>query len=187
MSQRHENAVNSAQELARGTTAAGVHDTFAALDADRTSPAPAWIHAGAHEAEAGYLDPVLGWVGVRAEAAGSGVHATVLPASTEAAQMLGGHIAGLNAHLAEHQGRSATVTLAAPQDGHAGSGMDQPASSSHENQRQAGGEGGREGHAGREAISASEAALPAVAAAQSGVPSGVAAFGNAGRYISVMA
>lgn len=186
MSQRQGNAGNSAPELARGTTTPAGHDLFSALDADRTSPAPAWIHAGAHHAEAGYLDPALGWVGVRAEVAGSGVHATVLPGSAEAAQMLGSHIAGLNAYLAEHQGHSAAaVTLGAPQDGSAGLGMDQGSSASDGNQGHAGAEGGRKT---RQAASASgPATLPAVAAAQRRISTGTSAPGNAGSYISVMA
>ena len=101
----------------------GTADAFAALDAERTAPAATWIHAGAHRAEAGYLDPALGWVGVRADAAATGVHAALLPASGEAAQVLGSLLAGLNAYLSEHHGEPATVTMGAPQDGRDGSGM----------------------------------------------------------------
>ena len=95
---------------------AGASDTFAALDAERTAAPATWIHAGTHHAEAGYLDPALGWVGVRADAVGNGVHAALLPGSGEAAQVLGSHLAGLSTYLSEHHGQSATVTLDAPQD-----------------------------------------------------------------------
>jgi hypothetical protein len=94
-----------------------MHDPFAALDSRGTAPAPTWLQAGAHHAEAGYLDPSLGWVGVRAEANGSAVHATLVPGSGEAAQALGSHVAALNSFLAEHHGRSSTITLASPDQG----------------------------------------------------------------------
>jgi hypothetical protein len=96
-------------------------DPFAALDETRAMP-PAWIHAGTHRAEAGYLDPALGWIGVRADTSANGVHASLVPASAEAAQVLGSHVAGLNAYLSEHHREPATVTMAAPQDGREGMG-----------------------------------------------------------------
>jgi hypothetical protein len=99
-----------------------IADPFQALDAERSGPAT-WISAGAHHAEAGFLDPAFGWISVRADAARSGVHAAVLPPSGEAAQVLGSHLAGLNAYLSEHQREPATVTMAAPQDGRDGTGM----------------------------------------------------------------
>jgi hypothetical protein len=61
------------------TTASSTHEAFAALDADMNSSIPSWIHAGTRRAEAGYQDPALGWIGVRAEVNGGGVHATLLP------------------------------------------------------------------------------------------------------------
>lgn len=100
----------------------GERDTFSALDS--ASPAPTWIHTGARHAEAGYLDPSLGWVGVRAETQGATLHAAIVPGSPEAAQTLGSHLAGLNAYLAEHHGQAATLTLASPQEGeHAATGQ----------------------------------------------------------------
>jgi hypothetical protein len=90
-------------------------ETFGALDAEPAAAASAWLHAGAHRAEAGYQDPALGWVGVRADLNGGGIHASLVPGSAEAAQTLGGHMAGLNAYLAaEHSGVD-TVTLAQPE------------------------------------------------------------------------
>jgi hypothetical protein len=85
-------------------------DTFAALD-NAASPASTWIHTSAHHAEAGYLDPSLGWVSVRADAGAGGMHAAIVPGSALAASTLGDHLAGLNAFLAEHK-HPATVTLA---------------------------------------------------------------------------
>lgn len=101
------------------------HDAFAAIDAGSAAPATTWIHAGAQRAEAGYLDPALGWVGVRAEAAGGSMHAALVPGSTEAAQALSGQLTGLNAYMAEHHGQASPVTLAAPNSGLGGSGVDQ--------------------------------------------------------------
>jgi hypothetical protein len=85
-------------------------DMFAALDSS-TSPTPAWIHASPHHAEAGYLDPSLGWVSVRADAGSAGTHAAIVPGSALAASILGDHLAGLNTFLSEHN-HAATVTLA---------------------------------------------------------------------------
>lgn len=99
--------VHLAAEGAAGGPAAsaatGSHETFAALDAEPGAGVPAWIHAGPQHAEAGFQDPALGWVGVRADLSGGGVHAAIVPGSADAAQLLGGHLAGLSAHLAaEH-------------------------------------------------------------------------------------
>ena len=94
-------------------------EAFTALDAESASGAPRWIHAGAQRAEAGFQDPTLGWVGVRAEMGGSGVHAALVPGSADAAQALGGHLAGLNAYLAAEHTALDPVTVAAPEGGHA--------------------------------------------------------------------
>lgn len=99
--------------------AAAQSDPFVALDG-ATAPAPAWLRAGPHSAEAGYLDPSLGWVGVRADAVGNAVYAHIVPATADAAQMLNGHIAGLSAFMAEHHDLAADVTVGAPE----GRGLD---------------------------------------------------------------
>jgi hypothetical protein len=96
------------------TTASSANEAFAALDADMNSSIPSWIHAGARRAEAGYQDPALGWIGVRAEVNGGGVHATLLPSSSEAAQVLGGHMAGLDAYLAAEHAPVRSLTLTTP-------------------------------------------------------------------------
>jgi hypothetical protein len=96
--------------------ASAASDPFSALDSDQAGGSMNWIHAGAHRAEAGYLDPALGWVSVRAGAVGGGIHAAVVPGSPEAAQVLGGHMTGLSSHLAQQHGNTATVTLAPAQE-----------------------------------------------------------------------
>jgi hypothetical protein len=97
-------------------------DTFAALDAAAAPVAPTWTHAGTHRAEAGFQDPAIGWVGVRADLSGAGIHATLVPGSTNAAEALGGHLAGLNSYLTEHHSPVANVTLAHPEDRSGGLG-----------------------------------------------------------------
>jgi hypothetical protein len=91
-------------------------DTFAALDADPGQPATAWTHTSPRQVEAGYQDPSLGWVSVRADMTSGGLHASVIPTSQDAAQALGSHLSGLNAYLADHHGGSITASLAAPED-----------------------------------------------------------------------
>jgi hypothetical protein len=93
-----------------------VHETFAALDSGAPAPS-AWRHLGTREAEAGYQDPTLGWVGVRAELNAGAIHATVSAATFEAAQVLGGHLSGLNSYLAENSTPVESLTLNA---GHSG-------------------------------------------------------------------
>jgi hypothetical protein len=97
-------------------------EAFATLDAAGAPQATTWIHAGTQRAEAGYQDPALGWVGIRADLSGGGVHAQLLPGSADAAQVLGSHLAGLNAYLAEHHTPVETLTLAAPESGWLGLG-----------------------------------------------------------------
>jgi len=97
-------------------------DTFAALDEAPPAPPATWVHAGANRAEAGYLDPTLGWVVVRAEAPGNLLHASIMPSTPEAAQVLGTHLAGLNTYLADHRGAAAQLTIASPDSGQAPSG-----------------------------------------------------------------
>jgi len=96
-------------------TAPSAGETFAALDGDAPVGSIGWTHAGAHRAEAGFEDPALGWVGVRADLAGGGVHASLVSGSNEAAAMLGSHLAGLNEYLAERHPTLANVTLAVPE------------------------------------------------------------------------
>ncbi|MDR3740823.1 MAG: hypothetical protein P4L40_17545 [Terracidiphilus sp.] len=99
--------------------------TFAALDSASGAAAPSWTHVGARHAEAGFQDPSLGWVGVRADVSAGAVHATVVPGSADAAQALGGHMAGLNSYLSDEHAHVETLTLAVPEskDSWAGSGQ----------------------------------------------------------------
>lgn len=101
-------------------------ETFAALDGEPRAAGTTWIHAGAQRAEAGFQDPALGWVAVRADLGAGGVHASILPGSADAAQTLGGHLAGLHAHLADEQIPVQSLSMRASADG-AGAGLGQGA------------------------------------------------------------
>jgi hypothetical protein len=119
-------------------------EPFAALDRE-SAAAPAWVHAGTQRAEAGFHDPVLGWIGVRADNAGGAVHATLLPVSSDASTALGSHLPGLNAYLAEHHAHVESITLAPPES-HAGTGMDEGAGPGSQH---GGGESGQRGESQR--------------------------------------
>jgi len=101
------------------------YETFAALDSTGNKGAPTWTHVSAHQAEAGFHDPSLGWVAVRALADAKGIHAALVPGSADAAQSLGTHLAGLHAYLTEQHTSVATLTLAAQGSQWAGQGMGQ--------------------------------------------------------------
>ncbi len=109
-------------------------ETFAALDGQSATGREAWIHTGAQRAEAGFQDPELGWVAVRADGSGSGIHAQLVAGSTDAAQALSGQMAGLKAFLVEHRTPVETLTLTtsgggtdSSSDGGAGAPMQQGA------------------------------------------------------------
>lgn len=91
-----------------------VGTTFLALDSGKNVPSASWSLANVHSLEAGYRDPSLGWVSVRAQQDASGIHATVVPVSSDAAQSLGTHLAGLTTYLTEHRTSVDSVTIAAP-------------------------------------------------------------------------
>ena len=150
-------------------------DLFAALESDRVAPAPTWVYAGTHHAEAGYLDPALGWIGVRADASGKGLHASLVPPSAEAAQVLGSHLAGLNSYLSEHQG--GVVTMDAPQDGQVGTGA-HPGNHQPSHQEQA---------PGREEPAPSALLIPAQALVGASPCHSALAVAGEARYISVVA
>ena len=167
--------------------AATPRDAFSALDAGTSPSPPAWTHAGSQHAEAGFRDPALGWVSVRADLDAGGIHATLVPGSAEAAQALNGHLAGLSTHLAEQQSPVASLTMASPSESGAENGMGQP--------RQQGAEGNPQGNAPEEAqAGARDNAPPASntsvldAPAQSGVRDSLTHTGDLrGTHISVMA
>jgi hypothetical protein len=178
-----------------GTTAAtrsAADETFTALDGGTRSGAPNWIHAGAQQAEAGFQDPALGWVGVRADASGGQVHATLIPGSADAAQALGGHMAGLNAYLTETHTPVETLTLATPGSREAAfyAGQNQSSNSNQgfnqSSSQNAGQQGSSESQPGPQTVSPlSTVAVPSET--QPSVSTPGPAYGQSGTHISVMA
>jgi len=110
---------------------------------------PTWVHAGARQAEAGYQDPELGWVTVRADASGGAVHASLVPGSEAAAQTLSGHLAGLNDYLTTHHSSVESLTLTAPEASSGSAAMNQ-----NSNQNQGSYQPGQE-NAGQSSLSQS--------------------------------
>jgi hypothetical protein len=159
---------------------AGNTDVFRSLDAGSGLPSGTWIHAGPHQAEAGYLDPVLGWVVVRADASNGAVHASLVPSSLQSAQFLSSHLDGLNSYLSERQNQSTPITLNGFDSGSMASG-----SGSH--QQEQSGAAGRQGSATPESAG-SDAAPPRRQAAQAADLCSRAGYAaSAGGLISVMA
>ncbi len=171
--------------------AATTRDTISALDAGpaaATSPGtPAWTHAGGQHAEAGFRDPALGWVSVRADLDASGIHATVVPSSAEAAQALDGHLDGLSTHLAEQQSPVASLTVASPSGSEVENGTGQ--------RMQQGAEGNPQGNVPNEAQAGAQQNAPRAsstsvldASTQSGIRDSLTHPGDLrGTHISVMA
>jgi hypothetical protein len=112
-----------------GTAAPALRETFSALDAEAAPGAPALTHATGRQVEAGFQDPALGWIGVRADLSGGGVHASLVPDSAASAQELGRHMDGINNYLAEQHTPVASLGMAAPNsqgaDSSAGDGFGQ--------------------------------------------------------------
>ena len=90
-------------------------NTIATLDGTSNTASATWIHSGQHQAEAGFEDPILGWVGVRAQSDSNGIHAAIIPESQDAAQSLNIHVMGLNTYLAEHHTQVESVRVAVPE------------------------------------------------------------------------
>lgn len=171
-----------AAAVAGRTAPAAANETFAALDTGTAVGAPKWIHAGGQKAEAGFEDPALGWVGVRADLNGGSVHAALVPATAEAGQALGAHMAGLSAYLAEQHSPVAELTLADSTVGAGaagGQGAGQNPAAEDSAHAETSGQSGSRVAAGAPAQSASTAA---------GEPEAVfSAGGLRGGHISVMA
>lgn len=158
-------------------------ETFSALDAGSTAT-PTWIHAGAQRAEAGFQDPALGWIGVRADSSGGSIHASLVAGSADAAQTLSGHLAGLNAYLADQHTPVGTVTMAATEDRSAPYGTDQ---TTNQDMNQGTGQDGGRGQqpVPADAVPAFTPAVSAVSAARTevSIPGG----SPGGAHISLIA
>ncbi len=87
--------------------------TFNGLDRGDVNSGASWIHGDTHHAEAGFQDPALGWIGVKAETVSGSIHASLIASTSDAAQALGGHLAGLNAYMADRYSTVHNITVAA--------------------------------------------------------------------------
>jgi hypothetical protein len=180
-------SIRGASESTGTSAAPGAQETFAALDSASASKATTWMHAGAQRAEAGFQDPALGWVSVRADAGSGGIHASLVPSSADAAQALGGHLAGLSAHLVEHHTPVETLTLAAPEGRGLDTGMER---NGNQNMQQGSGQGaqaGQEFGTGAELTGVAPAIHPAVRVTGGGLEAALAETRPGGGHISVMA
>jgi hypothetical protein len=160
-------------------------ELFAALDADGTATSPAWVRTGTHQAEAGFQDPELGWVTVRAHTGANGVHAALVPGSIDAALSLGGHLSGLNAYLAEHHAAIQPVMVSAPEIRLGESPLEQ---GGYHGAAQGGSQEQRGAGADADSGTAAESPLHSVSVARQSAglePQVFAAHGS--RYISVLA
>lgn len=174
-----------------GTTASSSgRETFAALDANSNLGPPTWVHFTAQHAEAGFNDPSLGWVGIRADISSGSIHAAVVPGSTDAAQALSGHMAGLSAHLAAQHTSVHSITVSTPEaSGGLGAGQ---GSQQGAYQGSQGNPGQNTGQAGasmlpQQAPDATSTEPPAASAQLAGAASSGAVTLRGGEYISVLA
>jgi hypothetical protein len=160
-------------------------ETFAALDAGTGFSTPSLTHASGHHAEAGFQDPTLGWVSVRADLSGGSIHASLVPESAAAAQTLGAHMEGLSNYLNEQ--RAAVSSLTMDTAGGSGSGMDQNMNqNAGQNANQQGAASTQSNwQAGTQTAAELSASTTSTTAADVNTPA--YAGGSSGRYISVMA
>jgi hypothetical protein len=167
---------------AQTTSGTSMAETFAALDGANGAMQPTWIHAGPHQAEAGFQDPVLGWVSVRAGMDAGGISAVVTPGSADATTALGAHMAGLHDYLQEQHSPVESLSLAQNPGSDAGlnQGMQQ-------DQQQSAGGSGANANVLSSIEDASSATNPAQAPRASGGENPAILPGTSGRYISVMA
>jgi hypothetical protein len=155
-------------------------NAFAALDSAMPLTGSRWAHPGAHHAEAGYLDPSLGWVGVRAELSGGSLHASIVPGSAQAADVLGAHLPALHAYIAQKHGDSSTVGMTLEERGNAGSGGSQEAPQ-HDQQS------ATPNHAAATLARPQATIAAASQSAATSASTGVPPRAGGGRYISVLA
>ena len=127
-----ENGTSGDGKSSSGSSSSGASQTFAALDQATGDSRAVWVHAGSRQAEAGYQDPTLGWVGVRAEVSGGSVHASLVPSSATAAAALSQHMSGLSQHMADNNMTLGSLSMSSPggqASSGAGAGQQQGASS----------------------------------------------------------
>jgi hypothetical protein len=166
-----------------------LEETFTALESGARSESSTinWTRTGHMGAEAGYQDPVLGWIGVRVDANAGGVHATLVPQSLEAAQVLSGHLDGLHSYLADNRTPVDTLTLASS----ASDGPQFSAQDTGQGTHQGAGQNGGQQHASKSALEPQSIAPASRGSAVRGTLTQGEVFtrrdSSAGTYISVLA
>jgi hypothetical protein len=116
LAQRADQGSRDTQDRAVQSPSESVAPFNRAPDLPLKHTEPQWIHAGTHFAEAGFQDPSLGWISVRATRDPTGLHAIVVPPSLEAERTLSMHLSGLNAYLANNQIDVSLVALSSHED-----------------------------------------------------------------------
>lgn len=162
-----------------------MQQTFAAMETGANALHPAWTHATATTAEAGYRDPALGWVGVRAQVDADGIHAAVVPVSTSASETLQSHLPGLGSYLADHHVRLESLSIA-PAEGSMQAQSDLPSGGSQEGQENRRGTAQPESE-GEMPASALQQSPAEVALHRDGIPLQPIRVAGRGVYISVVA
>ena len=109
-------AVRDLQERATQSSSERMAQSNGALDFPLKQSGQQWSHARAHVAEAGFQDPSLGWISVRATRDLAGLHALVVSPSPEAERTLSAHLSGLNSYLANNQIEVSAVGLSSCED-----------------------------------------------------------------------
>ena len=120
------------------------HEPIASMDTQVAHLKPRWVHTGAHRAEAGFEDPSIGWISVRAERDSNGVRAVLVAGSNNAEEVLNAHLGGLNAHLVSNHVAIPPVTMSTEHESRLESGFGGEAQQRN---------GGNEGQANHEARS----------------------------------
>lgn len=166
---------------ASGAIEKAPREAFAALDTE-TAIRPAWSQTGMNKAEAGFEDPALGWVRVRAQLDPSGIHATIVPLTTNASQTLSEHLNGLGSYLSDHHTRLETWTVVAPENPGETHSLQQGGQGLSQGDRQNRGASEREAPVPREA---SSPRLSTAAGQSISTASGHEA--GRGRYVSLVA
>lgn len=178
-------AANAGSVAGNVSPAPTAHDTFAALDAGSSQPSTTLVHASARQVEAGYQDPTLGWVSVRADQTPTGVHASILPVTADATQTLSTHMAALNSYLTQHH-PGITATITAPQNSGVLTGFTGQEGGQGSSQQGTPGNPAQQQHTGSETGSAQSRAVTFAPRTTSSVESAATARAHNGR-ISVMA
>jgi hypothetical protein len=144
-----------------------------------------WTHAAPRQAEAGFEDPSLGWVSVRAGLNAGSISAVVVPGSADATQALGAHMAGLHDYLADQHSPVESLALATAQNSGADAGWGQ--GMQHQSQQQSGQDSPANAQILNAAAEDSTAAPSFERMRLSGDESPAVLQAEGGRYISVMA